>query len=314
MKKNERYIVVIGGINIDLKAIVDGEFRIGNMNKGTTSISLGGVGWNIALNLSYLDIPVKLISALGKDGFGRDALKRAKEAKIDMDHTIISDKYASSTVMIISDSEKEAETGVKAINPLELITIDYLKEKASVIDEAAYCIVDASLPREVLEHLEDYHKKTVFFIDPASETESERLQHFIGKFEIVKPNQQEAETLSGVKIVDVTDAKKAGQKLIEKGVRHVFITLDDGGTVYCSEEEDLFIDVPTIDSISSTGAGDALISAMVYCFYHDREIEYSIKFSIAASVLTLKSENPVHPEFSENNIKETMKELGFLGN
>lgn len=146
-----------------------------------------------------------------------------------MDHTIVSDKHTSSTVMIISDSESNMETGVKAINPLELLTVDYLKEKAEVIDGAAYCVVDASLPREVLEHLVDHHQETVFFIDPASETESEKLQDFISKFDIVKPNQQEAETLSEMTIDDVKDAKKAAKKLVENGVQHVFITMDDGG-------------------------------------------------------------------------------------
>jgi len=83
MDENKGYVAVIGGINIDMTATVDGEFRMENMNKGASNISLGGVGRNIALNLSHLDTPVELISALGNDAFGRDALHKAKEAGID---------------------------------------------------------------------------------------------------------------------------------------------------------------------------------------------------------------------------------------
>jgi len=79
MEKYEKYVAVIGGTNIDMEATVDGEFNIGNMNKGSSNISLGGVGWNIALNLSYLNTPVELISALGEDAFGRDTLKKEKK-------------------------------------------------------------------------------------------------------------------------------------------------------------------------------------------------------------------------------------------
>jgi len=312
MGENEKYIAVVGGTNIDMTATVDGEFRIGNMNNGSANIFLGGVGRNIALNLNHLDTPVELVSALGNDAFGRDVLNKAKEAGIGVDHTIVSDNYTSSIVLIISDAEKDMKTGVKAINPLELLTVDYLKEKASVIDGAAYSVVDASLPKDVLEHLGNHHKETVFFIDPASEVESEKIQDLIGEFEIVKPNQEEAEALSGVTIDDVEDAKVAAQKLIEKGVQHVFMTMADGGTVYSNGAEDLFIDIPTVDAVSSTGAGDALMAALTYCFYHGKEIEYSIKFAMAASVLILKSEESVHPEFSEDKIKETMEELGFL--
>jgi len=67
-----------------------------------------------------------------------------------------------------------------------------------------------------------------------------------------------------------------------------------------------------VNAVSSTGAGDALIAALTYSFYQDKEIEYSIQFSIAASVLTLKSEESVHPELSEGKIKKMMEELGFL--
>jgi len=123
---------------------------------------------------------------------------------------------------------------------------------------------------------------------------------------------KEAEALSGIAIDDVKGAKEATQHLIEKGFKGVFITIQDGGVVYSNGDENLFIDAPIMDAVSSTGAGDALMAALTYCFYHSKEIEYSIKFAMAASVLMLKSEASVHSEFSENKIKETMEELGFL--
>jgi len=269
------------------------------------------VGRNIALNLRRLKVPVKLISALGDDVYGREALNEATEFGVDVTHTIVSTNDTSSTVIEIFDRDGAMKTGVKAPNPLELITIDYLKKKASVIDEADYCIVDASLSEDVLEYLGNNQKNTVFFVDPASKKDTEKLLDFIGKFEIIKPNQTEAEVLSGMTIENAEDAKKAAQKLNKKGVRQVYITLDDGGAVYHDGKEAIYIDGPKADPISTTGAGDAFDAALVYCLCHDLETDYSVKFATAASILTLQSEISVHPEFSEEKIKETMKEHGF---
>lgn len=305
--QSERYVLIIGGVNIDIAVTIEGELHLEEMNPGSTNIALGGVGRNIALNLRRLKIPVKLISALTNDVYGKEAMNEATEYGVDMAHTVVSDNYTSSTVIEISDRDGTMKTGVKAANPLELITVDYLKKKASVIDEADYCVVEASLSEDVLEYLGNNHKNTVFFVDPASKKDTKKLLNHIGKFDIVKPNQTEAEVLTGITIENAKDAKKAAEMLIEKGVRKVFITLDDGGAVYHYGNEAVYIAAPKSDPISTTGAGDAFDAALIYCLYHDMETDYSVNFAIAASTLTLQTELAVHPELSEEKIKDTIK-------
>ena len=66
----EKYIVVVGGLNMDLAGICGDVYRPHDSNIGEVTMSAGGVGHNIAENLVKLGVPVYLITAYGDDGIG----------------------------------------------------------------------------------------------------------------------------------------------------------------------------------------------------------------------------------------------------
>ena len=59
------YCTVIGGANMDIGGVSDEILIDNDSNPGTTTISLGGVGRNIAHNIALLGAEVKFITALG---------------------------------------------------------------------------------------------------------------------------------------------------------------------------------------------------------------------------------------------------------
>ena len=60
-----RHVVVVGGINADLKARTTAPLVPGTSNPGTATLSPGGVGRNIAENLAHLGTPVSLVGVVG---------------------------------------------------------------------------------------------------------------------------------------------------------------------------------------------------------------------------------------------------------
>ncbi|MCA3574619.1 MAG: carbohydrate kinase, partial [Aestuariivirga sp.] len=60
-------VIVIGGANVDIKGRSSGPFVQGTSNPGEVTVSAGGVGRNIAENLSRLGVSVSLFTALGDD-------------------------------------------------------------------------------------------------------------------------------------------------------------------------------------------------------------------------------------------------------
>jgi pseudouridine kinase len=53
-------VVVVGGINADLKARTTAPLVPGTSNPGTATLTPGGVGRNVAENLAHLGRPVAL--------------------------------------------------------------------------------------------------------------------------------------------------------------------------------------------------------------------------------------------------------------
>ena len=67
---HNKYVCVVGGANLDIEGRVPGSPLLGDSNLGAVVRSPGGVGRNIAENLTRLKIPTRLITALGRDDNG----------------------------------------------------------------------------------------------------------------------------------------------------------------------------------------------------------------------------------------------------
>ena len=72
------YILTIGGTNVDIQGKSHTNVVRYDSNPGMIGISFGGVGKNIAENISRLGISSKLITALGDDLYGNDIMEYLK--------------------------------------------------------------------------------------------------------------------------------------------------------------------------------------------------------------------------------------------
>ncbi|MGA7378881.1 MAG: PfkB family carbohydrate kinase, partial [Candidatus Sulfotelmatobacter sp.] len=75
------------------------------------------------------------------------------------------------------------------------------------------------------------------------------------------PNESEAETITGMPVRTVEDAKQCAAKLLSGGVKRVILTLGANGSLLASREGMEHIPAFSVKSIDSTGAGDAFIGS-----------------------------------------------------
>ena len=75
------------------------------------------------------------------------------------------------------------------------------------------------------------------------------------------PNESEAETITGMPVKNVEDAKKCAEKLLGYGIRRVIITLGANGSLLAGKEGMEHLPAFPVKSIDSTGAGDAFIGS-----------------------------------------------------
>ena len=150
----------------------------------------------------------------------------------------------------------------------------------------AIAVLSGSLPREVPA---DFYAKLIrighergcrVFLD----TSGEPLRLALGaKPDLVKPNQHEAEWLTGSAISNQNAAQSALQKILGAGVRAAAISMGAGGIVYRSSADgSAFVaTAPEVAARSCTGSGDAAMAG--FAFAAERGLGASDALRLAAA-------------------------------
>lgn len=297
-------ILIIGGINIDIEGCPYQKLKYQDSNPGRVKISYGGVGRNIAENAVRLGADVAMVSAIGCDELGRGA--KAHLAELGADVSMVREiKTASSAIYLaILNEERDMELGVSDMDIIENITPEYLKENAEKFENVKAVALDGNLEENQLGEIMSMFADKKIFFDPVSANKAVRAKNVIGKFHSIKPNLIEAEVLSGIKIENEDDVKRAGEWFIERGVENVFITLNKDGVYYKNKEKEGFIRPPKCIKIeSATGAGDAFSSVILIGMAGGMEIDEIAKLGMAASQVAMESEKAVNDKMNFEEIK-----------
>lgn len=305
--KDEDFVTVVGGVNVDIVGFPSSKLVQMDSNPGRVKISFGGVGRNIAENLVKLGIHTKLISAVGDDLYGHKVFDEARLIGLDMQDSLILKQQSTSTYMAILDEKGDMNVAIAHMDIFDNITNDFIKQKKHLIENSKACVIDTNMPKEVIEYILTNNKKTDFFLDTVSTVKAMKVKELIGNFHTIKPNKFEAEMLSGIKIKSEKDFDACAEYFLNKGVKRVFISLGEEGLYYNDGISKNHISGEKIKVVNATGAGDAFIAALVYGYYNDFDIDYSAKFAMSAAVLALSHEATINPNMSVENIKNIMK-------
>lgn len=309
--KNNGYISVIGGSNMDIIGFPYKELILKDSNPGQVKIALGGVGRNIAENLVHLGVPTKLISAIGEDIYGKRILEHAISIGLDMSSSLISSQIPTSVYLAILDEKGDMMAAINHMKVLDEISVEFIQNKKQVIENSKICIIDTNIPTDVIDYILDNFKSTDFFLDTVSGVKAQKVKNRIGAFHTIKPNRLEAELLSGIKTDSFANMIKATEYFLTQGVKRVFITLGADGVFFNDGSIHKLIPNPKIKVVNATGAGDAFLAALAFCHFNNYGIDESARFSMTAAILALSYEETINPSISEKNVKNKMKEIGL---
>ncbi len=307
--KDKDYVTVVGGANIDIMGFPRDSLNMEDSNPGEVKISLGGVGRNISENLAKMDIDTKLITAIGRDLYGKKILDECKLSGIDMENSLILKNKPSSTYLSVLDQGGDMKVAIAHMEIIDEMGIDFIRKKSLVINNSKCVVVDTNIKGEVIEYLVTNFKEVDFFLDTVSAAKAKKVKGFIGVFHTIKPNRIEAEELSGIKINDREDAKKAIKYFLDLGVKRVFISLGKVGICYGDNEDIGYLPIQNIKVVNATGAGDAFMAGLVYSYLNGYDAKKSARLSMAASIIALKHEKTINPNMSIKKIQEVMEEI-----
>lgn len=299
------YAVVVGGVNVDIGGRSFRPLVAEDSNPGQVSLSLGGVGRNIAHNLALLGADVRMLTAYGDDAYGQQVADSFCQLGIDASCALRLSQQRTSTYLYIADEQGEMRLAVSDMEICRQITPAYLAQHLSLLQNARVVVADTNLPAETLAYLAQ-NCSAPLFCDPVSTAKAEKLRPILSRIHTLKPNALEAQLLSGVSIESPDDARRAAEKLLELGVQRVFISMGSQGVVAAEKGQTLFVKNLPGSCLNTTGCGDAFMAALVWAWLEELSLADAALAGAAAGAITMESPATIHPTMSAQALKNRM--------
>ena len=300
------YAVVVGGVNVDIGGKPFAPPVAADSNPGTVSISLGGVGRNIAHNLSLMGTDVRLLTAYGDDIHGHRVAASCSELGIDLSHARRISGGTTSTYLYLMDEQGEMVLAVSDMEICKKITPTYLSAHLGLLQNAQVIICDANIPEESLIYLAE-NCAVPLFCDPVSTVKAEKLRPILHKIHTLKPNRLEAELLSGVKIETTEDVAKAADALLALGVHRVFISMGADGVYAAMGSQRILLPNLPGNAVNTTGCGDAFMAALAWAYLEGMDLKETALAGLAAGAIAMESPETINPAMSATAIRNRIK-------
>ncbi len=309
MKKVENHICIVGAAIMDLMGFTNYDIKIADSVPGSWKEAPGGVGRNIAENLTRLGIPTSLITAFGDDPFSKMLIADALQSGIELSHCLHIKGGKAATFLAILDKDHDLHTGIAALDIIQKLDINCLKNRQEILEDASIIIADTNIPKATLKWLSENPSLPQVYLDLVSMKLAEKVKSFYGNFHSIKANKYEAELLTGITLNTKEDFKFAAEKMIDQGLERIFITAGADGVFY-SDKNDMGWAKPLMVEVkNTTGAGDAFMSGIAFASIHHQPIIKCAYSGLAAAAIALKSTKAVNPEISEALLTTYMEQL-----
>lgn len=301
--REEPYIVVLGGVNMDIGAVSAKPLVPRDSNPARVTTSLGGVGRNIAHNLCLLGEQTAMVTVLGDDGFAQTVRENAADIGLDLRHSAVIPHGRTGTYLFIDDCDGDMALAVNDMAIYDHMAPEFLRQRLDFINRAALVVVETNLPEESLRWL-CAHCTAPIMADPVSTIKAPRLAPVLGQLTALKPNRMEAELLSGVTIDSDASAAQAAEKLLDTGLQQVYISLGSDG-VYAADRQGhtARVPCPRVKVVNATGGGDAMAAALASGIAHGWSVEKCAQMAAGAGALACTAETTIHPGMSWENIQ-----------
>ena len=306
-KDKECRAVVVGGVNVDIGGQPFLQLVMKDSNPGKVTVSFGGVGRNIAHNMSLLGIRTEMLTALGDDFYASGIAASCQEAGIGISRALRLPGESTSTYLYLNDCDGDMAMAVSDMEICRQITPEYLASQLALLHDAQVVVFDTNIPEESVIWLAD-HSLRPLFADCVSTKKAEKLRPVLGKLHTLKPNRIEAELLSGIHICDDASLRRAAETLLATGLQRVFISLGSEGVLAAERGKMVRLHCYPAEVKNVTGAGDAFMAALVRAYAEQLPLEEAARYASAAASIATESITTINPALSAEAVRSRVKD------
>jgi len=289
----KQWVVVVGGTNMDVVARTSAPLVPATSNPGHTRISPGGVGRNIAACLGLLGAPVRLVSAVGDDAFGDEALRVTAECGADIG-AVRRVPGATGTYTAVLDDRGELVAAVS-----DMATVDALELDTVHLTDAALVVVDGNLAHAQVALVASAAEaaRVPLAFEPVSVAKAARLADLVHDLFLVTPNTDELAALTGR---PAADWRASVADLHDRDTEHVWLRTGAEGSWMCSRgQEPVHLPAVPATVVDVTGAGDAMLAAWVAAWLRGADPVEAARDGHRAAAATIESPHTVRPDLAE---------------
>lgn len=296
-------IVVVGSSNTDMVVKADripapGETILG----GAFVMAAGGKGANQAVAAARLGAEVTFVARLGADPLGDQAVAGYRREGILTDLVVRDPDRPTGVALIIVDARGENSITV-ALGANEALSPDDVERAADRIRAADAVVMQLEVPLAAVERAAALAAAAgvPVILDPAPAPDAGLPAALLAHVTCLKPNESEAERLTGIRVIDVASATRAAADLRARGPRTVIVTLGAAGAVLVDDAGARHMPAHPIVAMDTTAAGDAFTGALATAVGRGGSWDDAVRLALAAgaSAATRMGAQPSLPTEAE---------------
>ncbi len=283
-------ITVMGSFIVDLMARARHLSQHGETVKGSHfQIGPGGKGSNQGVAASRAGASVTMITKIGTDPFAQIALESFQHEGMDTHYVMQDERYPTGTALIMVDENTSENQIVVTSGACEHIVPEEIEAARAKIENSRVFLTQLETNLDAVEKaVEIAHARGVTIIlNPAPAPLHPLPDELLARIDILTPNETEASLISGVKVANMDDARRAARVLKAKGIGHVIITMGNKGALVLTDSTEYVIDPIKVKVVDTTGAGDAFNGGLATALAEGQDIVRAVEFANATGALSV---------------------------
>ncbi|MFE9575529.1 ribokinase [Nocardia sp. NPDC006044] len=161
--------------------------------------------------------------------------------------------------------------------------------ESELLGSADVVVAQLEIPRSVVTRAAELARRFVLNAAPAAQLDDELLR----RCDPLVVNEYELAAISGAPTGSRAQAAQAARVLCLRGAPSVVVTLGAAGSVLARSTPDsveiTYQAAPQVDSVDSTGAGDAYVGALSAALADGADLPAAVAFATAAASLSVRS-------------------------